>query len=278
MKTTLIIMAAGKSSRYGSLKQTELIGSSNVTLMEYSIYDAISAGFTDVILIIRKETKIYFKTIKKRIGKAINIQFAYQDLGQFTNNIELDYKRKKPWGTAHALLVCKEICNTPLVVINADDYYGKSSFKNAIHFFNNEKKSHLIIPYYLQNTLSENGAVNRGICRIENDLLISIEEKIGLTNKNTKEKNPPVSMNFWGFQPSIFKYTEQLFNSFLKSHKNPADEYYLSAVVDYIITNEQGDFQVIQSQEKWHGITYKEDKKRTHNALCKLKYPKDLWN
>ena len=278
MKTTLIILAAGKSSRYGSLKQTELIGPSDVTLMEYSIYDAISAGFTDVILIIRKETKIYFKTIKKRIGKAINIQFAYQDLEQFTNNIELDYKREKPWGTAHALLVCKQICNTPFVVINADDYYGKSSFKNAINFFNNEKKSHLIIPYYLQNTLSKNGKVNRGVCEIENNLLISIEEKIGLTKDNTEGQNPPVSMNFWGFQTSIFTFIQQLFAEFLKCHQNKGDEFFLGNVVSYIIKNKIENFEVIQSEQQWHGITYKEDKAHTHNALCKLQYPTNLWS
>ena len=203
MNTTLIIMAAGKSSRYGSLKQTEIIGPSDVTLMEYSIYDAISTGFTDVILIIRKETKTYFETIKNRIGSTINIQFAYQDLVQFTKDFQPNYKREKPWGTAHALLVCKDICNMPFVVINADDFYGKSSFETAINFFKKEEKAHLIIPYFLQNTLSENGMVNRGICKIENNLLTNIEEKKELTKDNTIGENPAVSMNFWGFQPSI---------------------------------------------------------------------------
>ena len=154
MNTTLIIMAAGKSSRYGSLKQTEIIGPSDVTLMEYSIYDAISTGFTHVILIIRKETKTYFETIKNRIGSTINIQFAYQDLVQFTKEFQPNYKREKPWGTAHALLVCKDICNTPFVVINADDFYGKSSFETAINFFRKDEKAHLIIPYFLQNTFN----------------------------------------------------------------------------------------------------------------------------
>ena len=278
MNTTLIIMAAGKSSRYGSLKQTELIGPSNVTLMEYSIYDAINAGFTEVILIIRKETEPYFNNIKQRAGDAITIQFAYQDLNKFTKDAKINYTREKPWGTAHALLVCEEICNTPFTIINADDYYGKSNFKNAIDFFQNEKKSYLIIPYYLQNTLSENGVVNRGICKMKNDSLISIEEQIGLTNKNTEGQNPPVSMNFWGFQPSIFKYTEQLFEVFLTTHKNPTDEFYLSNVVKHIITNNIEKIQVIQTKEVWHGITYKEDKEHTHNALCKLQYPKELWS
>ena len=278
MKTTLIIMAAGKSSRYGSLKQTELIGPCNVTLMEYSMYDAISAGFTDVILIIRKETKTYFETIKNRIGSAINIQFAYQDLAQFIKEFQPNYKREKPWGTAHALLVCKAVCNTSFIIINADDYYGKSSFKNAMNFFKNENKSHLIIPYYLQNTLSVNGVVNRGICEIKNGLLISIEEQIGLTNRNTKGQNLLVSMNFWGFQPSVFKYTEQLFETFLENHQHQTDEFFLGDVVSYIIKNKIEKFKVIQSQEQWHGITFKEDKEHTHNALCKLQYPKELWN
>ena len=278
MQTTLIIMAAGKSSRYGNLKQTEIIGPSAVTLMEYSIYDAINTGFTEVILIIRKETQSYFETIKNRIGNAIKIQFAYQDLEQFTNNIEIDYIREKPWGTAHALLCCKDICKNPFVVINADDFYGNSSFENAIDFFKNEKKSHLIIPYYLQNTLSKNGEVNRGVCEIENNLLISIEEKIGLTKDNTEGENPPVSMNFWGFQTSIFTFIQQLFTEFLKCHQNKVDEFFLGDVVSYIINNKIENFEVIQSEQQWHGITYKEDKVHTHNALCKLQYPTNLWN
>ena len=267
MQTTLIIMAAGKSSRYGSLKQTEIIGPSDVTLMEYSIYDAINIGFTEVILIIRKETKPYFETIKNRIGNAIRIEFVYQDLKQFANNIETHYIRKKPWGTAHALLCCKDICKNPFVVINADDFYGTSNFKNAIDFFKNEKQSHLIIPYYLQNTLSKNGKVNRGVCKIENNLLISIEEKVGLTKDNTEGENPPVSMNFWGFQTSIFTFIQQLFTDFLKCHQNKGDEFLLGDVVSYIIKKKIEDFEVIQSEQQWYGITYKEDKAPTHNAL-----------
>ena len=278
MQTTLIIMAAGKSSRYGSLKQTEIIGPSAVTLMEYSIYDAINIGFTEVIIIIRKETQSYLETIKNRIGNAMKIQFAYQDLEQFTNNIEIDYIREKPWGTAHALLCCKDICTNPFVVINADDFYGNSSFENAIAFFKNEKKSHLIIPYYLQNTLSKNGKVNRGICEIENNFLISIEEKIGLTKDNTEGQNPPVSMNFWGFQTSIFTFIQQLFTQFLKYHQNKGDEFLLGDVVSYIINNKIENFEVIQSEQQWHGITYKDDKAHTHNVLCKLQYPTNLWS
>ena len=278
MHTTLIIMAAGKSSRYGSLKQTEIIGPSDVTLMEYSIYDAISTGFTHVILIIRKETKTYFETIKNRIGSTINIQFAYQDLVQFTKEFQANYKREKPWGTAHALLVCKDICNTPFVVINADDFYGKSSFETAINFFKKDEKAHLIIPYFLQNTLSENGMVNRGICKIENNLLTNIEEKKELTKDNTIGENPAVSMNFWGFQPSIFTFIERLFAEFLKNHQNQTDEFFLGNVVSYIIKNKIENFEVIQSRERWHGVTYKEDKAQTHNALCKLQYPKELWS
>ena len=278
MQTTLIIMAAGKSSRYGSLKQTEIIGPSAVTLMEYSIYDAINIGFTEVILIIRKETQSYFETIKNRIGNTIKIQFAYQDLEQFTNNIEPDYIREKPWGTAHALLCCKDICTNQFVIINADDFYGNSSFENAIEFFKKEKKSHLIIPYYLQNTLSKNGKVNRGVCEIENNLLISIEEKIGLTKDNTEGENPSVSMNFWGFQTSIFTFIQQLFTEFLKCHQNKGDEFFLGDVVSYIINNKIENFEVIQSEQQWHGITYKEDKAHTHNALCKLQYPTNLWS
>ena len=277
MKTTLIIMAAGRSSRYGSLKQIETIGPSDVTLMEYSIFDAVNAGFTDVIIIIRKETISYFQIIKNRIGDSISIQFVYQDLEQSTKNKKLDYFREKPWGTAHALLCCKNICKTGFVVINADDFYGKMSFEDAMQFFKTEDKSYFIIPFLFQNTLSENGMVNRGICKIENNLLINIEEKKELTKENIELENSVVSMNFWGFQPNIFTYIEYLFETFLENH-NPSDEFYLADVVAYIMKNNIEEFKVIQSKEQWHGFTYKEDKTHTHNALCKLKYPKDLWN
>ena len=277
MKTTLIIMAAGKSNRFRSLKQTETIGPSDVTLMEYSIFDAVNAGFTNVIIIIRKEIASYFQIIKARIGDSINIQFVYQDLEQFTKNKKLNYFREKPWGTAHALLCCKNICKTAFVVINADDFYGKLSFEDAIQFFKIEDRSYFIIPFLFQNTLSENGMVNRGICKVENNLLTNIEEKRSLTKYNVEFENSVVSMNFWGFQPCIFTYIEHLFEPFLANH-NPSDEFFLSEVVDHIIKNNIEKFKVIQAKEQWHGITYKEDKIHTHNALCKLQYPKDLWN
>ena len=277
MQTTLIIMAAGKSSRYGSLKQTEIIGPSTVTLMEYSIYDALHSGFTNVILIIRKETQSYFEDIKNNIGKAIRIEFVYQDMKQYTDNCKIDYQREKPWGTAHALLCCKDICNNPFVVINADDFYGKSSFEHAFNFFKKEKQSHLIIPYLLQNTLSENGTVNRGICEIVDDLLISIVEKIGLTKENTKGRNSLVSMNFWGFQPEIFDHIEALFKDFLKTHQNPTDEFFIGEVVQHIIDENLASIIVIQSAEECHGITYKADKAQMHTALCQLEYPEKLW-
>ncbi len=270
-------MAAGKSSRYGSLKQTEIIGPSAVTLMEYSIYDALHSGFTNVILIIRKETQSYFEGIKNNIGKAIKIEFVYQDMKQYTDNFKIDYQREKPWGTAHALFCCKDICNNPFVVINADDFYGKSSFEHAINFFKKEKQSHLVIPYLLQNTLSENGTVNRGICEIENDLLISIREKTGLTKQNTKGENSLVSMNFWGFQPEIFDHIEILFKDFLKKHQNPTDEFFIGEVVQHIIDENVASIIAIQSTEQWYGITYKADKAQTHYALCQLDYPTTLW-
>lgn len=277
MKTTLIIMAAGKSNRYGSLKQTETIGPSDATLMEYSIFDAVNAGFTNIIIVIREETISYFQIIKNRIGDFVDIQFAYQDLDQFTKNKKLDYFREKPWGTAHALLCCKNICKTAFVVINADDFYGKTSFEDAMQFFKIEEKSYFIIPFLFQNTLSENGMVNRGICKIENNFLTNIEEKRGLTKDNIELENLAVSMNFWGFHPSIFTYIDSLFETFLANH-NPSEEFYLTDVVEHVIKNNIERFKVIQSKEQWYGITYKEDKTHIHNALYKLQYPKYLWD
>lgn len=277
MKTTLIIMAAGKSNRFGSLKQTKTIGPSDVTLMEYSIFDAVNAGFTNVIIIIRKEIESYFQIIKNRVKNYINIEFVYQDLEKFTKNQKFSYLREKPWGTAHSLLCCKNICNTEFVVINADDFYGKMSFEYAMQFFKTEDKSYLIIPFLFQNTLSENGMVNRGVCGIKNNLLTNIEEKKGLTEENSELKNSAVSMNFWGFRPCIFTHIERLFEAFL-AHHIPSNEFYLPDVASYIIKNNIQRFKVIQSKERWYGITYKEDIMRTHNALCRLQYPENLWS
>ena len=276
MKNTLIIMAAGKSSRYGSLKQTEIIGPSNVTLLEYNIYDALHSGFTDVILIIRKETQSYFEEIRKRIGNTININFVFQELTKYADNNKLSYQREKPWGTAHALLCCKGICNNPFVIINADDFYGRRSFEIASNFFKKETKLHLIIPYLLKNTLSENGTVNRGVCNIEKGLLINIVEK-SFTKESAKESNTLVSMNFWGFQPTIFNHIEALFKHFLEIHQNPNDEFFIGEVAQHIIDKNLASITTIQSKERCYGITYKTDKEQTHISLCQLDYPKNLW-
>ena len=277
MKTTLIIMAAGNSNRFGSFKQTTTLGPSDVTLMEYSIYDAINSGFTNIIIIIRKEIESYFQIIKERVKNYISIEFVYQDLEKFTKNKKLSYLREKPWGTAHSLLCCKDICNTEFVVINSDDFYGKMSFEYAMQFFKKEDKSYFIVPFLFQNTLSENGIVNRGICKVQNNLLTDIKEEKGLTKDNVELNNTSVSMNFWGLRPCIFKYIENLFEVFLENH-TPNDEFYLPDVVSYIIKNNIKNFKVFPSTEKWYGITYKEDLIRTHTALCKLSYPKDLWS
>ena len=270
-------MAAGKSSRYQSLKQIETIGPSNATLLEYNIYNAKSAGFRDVILIITKETECYFNKLKEQISNTLNIKFVFQDIEKHTNKTSLSYNRKKPWGTGQALLTCKDICKTPFVLINSDDFYGKSNFQNAMLFFKKGNESHLIIPYYLQNTLLEYGAANRGICKIKNNRLIDIKEKEKISRGSTKGENPLVSMNFWGFQPSIFEHIEKLFEKFLQSHKAHSDEFLLSNAINDIINNTEEIFTSVETKEKWMGLTYNKDKIHVHNELCKLNYPLKLW-
>jgi NDP-sugar pyrophosphorylase family protein len=299
MEPTLLILAAGMASRYGSMKQIQSFGPGGETIMDYSIYDAIRAGFKKVVFIIRKEFADDFKAIvEPRLKGKIAIEYVYQDLKSFTEGHPVPAERTKPWGTAHAVLCAKDIINEPFAVINADDFYGRDAFEKAYTFLTGEvnDNTYSIIGYELLKTLSDNGTVNRGVCVADaQGNLVSIAERLNIkkadgkivTDDDQQPKNLPldsqVSMNFWCFSPSIFPYSEKLFNEFLsKNVSNPKSEFFIPIVADRFINDGKGVIKVIPTSAQWFGVTYKEDApevKENLNQLVKAgEYPPSLWN
>jgi len=295
--TTLVILAAGMASRYGSIKQIQGFGPGGETLMDYSIYDAIRSGFTKIVFIIRREFENDFKQIfEPKLKDSVTIEYVYQDMNSFTEGITVPAGRKKPWGTAHAVLCAMEKVNEPFAVINADDFYGYDAFKKASNFLESECAAdrYAILGYDLLKTLSENGTVNRGVCQVDEDgNLTSIVERINVSMKGGKvicddDKEPrelsldtSVSMNFWCFHPSIFDYTRKLFREFLRANiHDPKSEFFIPIVADQFI-KEGGVIRVITTHVPWFGVTYKEDAPEVEKTLKELvhngEYPERLW-
>ena len=295
--TTLVILAAGMASRYGSVKQIQGFGPDGETLMDYSIYDAIRTGFNKIVFVIRREFANDFKQIfDAKLKDSVTIEYVYQEMNSFTEGVHVPPERKKPWGTAHAVLCAMEKVNEPFAVINADDFYGYDAFKKAGNFLESECAAdrYAILGYDLLKTLSHNGTVNRGVCEVDEDgNLTSIVERINISmkggkvicddNKMPKELplNTSVSMNFWCFHPSIFDYTRKLFREFLRDHIHDAkSEFFIPIVGDQFI-NEGGVIRVITTHVPWFGVTYKEDAPEVEKNLKELvqkgEYPKSLW-
>lgn len=295
---TLLILAAGMASRYGSMKQIQSFGPSGETIVDYSIYDAIRAGFKKVVFIIRKEFVDDFKEIfEPKLKGRVAVDYVFQDLNAFTDGFQVPVDRTKPWGTAHAVLCAKAAINEPFAVINADDFYGRDAFEKAYDFLTTDasEKVYSIIGYDLLKTLSDNGTVNRGVCQVdENGNLTSIAERINISKQNGKiicddsqePKELPlkssVSMNFWCFAPSIFPYSEKLFHEFLgKSLTNPKSEFFIPIVGDEFINKGGGVIKVIPTSSQWFGVTYKEDAPGVKASLDALvnagEYPTSLW-
>lgn len=298
MQPTLVILAAGMASRYGSLKQIQSFGPSGETIMDYSIYDAIRAGFGKVVFIIRKEFEADFKEIfgNKLEGK-IAVDYVFQDLHSFVNSDQVPADRTKPWGTAHAVLCAKPAVNEPFAVINADDFYGKDAFEKANSFMVNEcnEATYSIIGYELLKTLSDHGTVNRGVCVVdENNNLVSIAERLNISRKEGQIQcddgmdphilpiQSSVSMNFWCFHPSVFEITQELFDTFVAENKgNIKAEFFIPIVADHFIKNGIGKIPVIPTSSNWFGVTYKEDAPSVQASLDALvaagEYPQSLW-
>ncbi|MBC7872417.1 MAG: nucleotidyltransferase [Ferruginibacter sp.] len=297
MKPTLVILAAGMASRYGSMKQVEGFGPSGETIMDYSIFDAIRAGFGKVVFIIREAYADNFKSIfEPKLKNRIATAYVYQEPDLYTNGFARPTERTKPWGTAHAVLCAKEVVDGPFAVINADDFYGENAFKNAAAFLLTActPTNYSIIGYDLVSTLSEHGTVNRGVCGLDHDgNLATITERINISKKADKiicedgleprelSVKTRVSMNFWCFDPSFFSYTQHLFTEFLQKHGSELkSEFFIPIVADQFI-KEGGAIEVIPTTSLWFGVTYKEDapfvQEKLSDLIKKGEYPKSLW-
>ncbi|GAC1383928.1 MAG: nucleotidyltransferase [Ginsengibacter sp.] len=299
MKPTLVILAAGMASRYGSMKQIQGFGPHGETIMDYSIYDAIQAGFGKIVFIIRKDFEANFKNIfEPKLQGKVETVYVDQNLNDFTDGQPVPSERTKPWGTAHAVLCAKRVINEPFAVINADDFYGRDAFEKAAKFLTTEVSAikYSIIGYDLSKTLSENGTVSRGVCEVDENMnLVSIVERVKIYKEGdkivyeegeTKTEVPAtakVSMNFWCFDPSVFPFIENLFKQFLKDNiTNPKAEFFIPIIGDAFIKEKEGDIVVIPTSAQWFGVTYKEDAPSVKESIDKLMdsgvYPQSLWN
>lgn len=260
---SLVIMAAGLGSRYKKgIKQLQKIGPNNETIMDYSINDAIEAGFNEVIFILRKDILEEFKeVIGNRISEKIKTRYVFQELDNIKEKY-LNNERIKPWGTGHAILMLEHMEN-PFVVINADDYYGKIGFKNIYNFLinqDNNSYNYCMSGFILKNTLSDNGGVSRGICKVKDGYLEDIVETHDITKESDIDKNSVVSMNMWGFTPTILSELELRFDRFLKENsKDLKKEFLLPSVVDELIKDNTASVKVLETNDKWYGITFSED-------------------
>lgn len=303
-KPVLVIMAAGMGSRYGGLKQIDSIDEYGNKIIDYSIFDAVQAGFEKVVFIIKKAIEKEFReNIGDRIAAHVKVEYVYQELDRLPAGYQVPEGRVKPWGTGHAILCCQDVIDGPFAVINADDYYGKSAFVSIYNqlseISDGEKYQYTMVGYRLYNTLTENGHVARGVCTISEDgKLVDIHERTRIEKQGDKAKfteddgktwtelgeDTVVSMNMWGFTKSIIKELDQRFAVLLDKELpgNPLKcEYFLPFVVDELLKEYKAEVTVLKSVDRWYGVTYKEDKETVVNAIMELKktgiYPEKLW-
>ena len=274
-------MAAGMGSRYGGLKQLDKVGPNGETIIDYSLHDAIKAGFTKVIFIIRRDFEDQFKLqiTNKYLGK-FAVEFAFQDIDDLPNGFSCPSGREKPWGTGQAILSARNLINEPFVVINGDDYYGQESFKVIADYYNNGGAQFSMVAFRLDKTLSDFGPVTRGVCNVENDKLDTVVEtenleKKGnyiLTNRDIAlDGSEPVSMNMWGFTPSLFNYLHEDFVNFLNDEGGELkSEFLIPTVINNLVQNNQEEVYVLRSNASWFGVTYKEDKPFVINKIQEL--------
>ena len=288
MDITLLVLAAGMGSRYGGLKQLDQLGPGGETMMDYSVFDAIRAGFTRAVFVIRRDFEQEFRErIGKRYAGHIKVEYAFQDKHDLPGGYKLPEGREKPWGTAHAVYAARELLTGPFVALNADDFYGKDSFFKAAEYLKNPPPSKLIrsciCAYTLRNTLSENGSVSRGICSGKDGLLTGVVEnpKIWQTPEGIVSEldgrtiklngDEPTSMNYWGFMPEFVAELEGLFTEFLAERgQELKSEFYLPFAVDTLIRRGKARCDTLRSEASWFGITYREDRAQVCAALKKL--------
>ena len=301
MKPTLFILAAGMGSRYGGLKQLDGLGPSGETIMDYSVFDALRAGFGKIVFVIRHDFEQEFREkIISRYEGHVPIEVVFQDINSLPEEFKAPEDRTKPWGTGHAVLMGKDAIREPFGVINADDYYGRDSFKVLADFLRSmegKKNCYCMVGFNINNTLSENGGVSRGLCFVNDEgYLTGVKECHGIERKNGQliqiedgrevpfPEDASVSMNMWGFTESMLPEIRDRFAAFLKENlpKNPLKcEYFLPFVVDELIREDKAEVTVLKSRDRWYGVTYREDKPVVVKAIQDLKdqglYPQGLW-
>ena len=289
---SLLVMAAGMGSRYGGLKQLDAVGPSDETIIDYSVYDAIQAGFNKVVFIIRKDFEDEFKSqITDKYSGKIQVEFAFQDLHDLPDGFTCPEGRKKPWGTGHAILAAADLIHEPFVAINGDDFYGRESFKIVADYYQSGADNFSMVAFQLDKTFSTFGGVTRGLCTVKKEKLDTIIEtgelqrtEQGVTSdRNIKlDGSEPVSMNVWGFTPVVFKYLREMFVEFLHDEGNKLkSEYLIPSVVNELIQSGREDIHVLCSASSWFGVTYKDDRPFVMEEIQKLidhgTYPKQLF-
>ena len=298
MKPTLIILAAGMGSRYGGLKQLDEVGPYGEAIIDYSLYDAIRAGFGKVIFVIRHDFEVAFKErFDSKLKGLITVEYVYQALDKLPAGFKLSPEREKPWGTAHALWMADGSANEPMAVINADDFYGKKAYGVMADFLNSstDDREYSMIGYNVENTLSEHGTVSRGVCATDAEgYLTTVVERTKIKgeadgiyfyegeDRHLLDPKSPVSMNFWGLKPNVFGYLTSGFSQFLTDHgQELKSEYYIPLLINDNIVNGKIRTKVIECDSPWFGVTYIEDKPITIEKIAQLieqgVYPKRLW-
>lgn len=295
---SLVVLAAGMGSRYGGLKQMDALGPNGETILDYSVYDAVQAGFDKVVFVVRDFFADEFhQKIGSKFDSQIEVKYVCQPVNPTLDYVPIALDREKPWGTNHAVLVAKEEVSEPFAVINADDYYGRDGFLKMADFLRSQvsETEYAMIGYPIRNTLSESGTVNRGVCVVEDGYLKDVVETLkireaeeGLISCPTEGQRIPVdseavvSMNFWGFHENYMDILSAGFRAFvMENYTNPKAEYYIPNLVDELIKAEQAQVRVMMSEENWYGVTYKEDAEEVRKAFVSFaddgKYPPDLW-
>lgn len=290
---TLLLMAAGSGSRYGKLKQFDDLGPNGEFLMEFAIYDAIQNNFDQIVVITKKENVSFLEEhLAKRLPNTIKLNVLAQELSDLPDGATFNGERKKPWGTAHAVWTARNVINGPFVVINADDFYGQVAYKKAADFIKSNKHAYALLGYTLKDTLSEHGSVSRGVCEVEGDNLVSVQERLKLVQKGNKvidedtglefTGNEQASMNFWICRPSIFDKIESEFRIFLKNEDRIATgELYIPLMIQEMLQAKEIEVKCIPSGGDWFGVTYASDKETAMDSLQKKtkegQYITPLW-
>ncbi len=269
--SALIVMAAGMGSRFGGLKQMEPLGPHGEVILDYSVYDAIEAGFNKIVFVIKKSIEKDFRElVGKKYEGIVDVNYTFQELDDLPKGFTLPEGRVKPWGTGHAVLTAKDIVKTPFAIVNADDYYGKSAYK-LIHDYILHNNEMCMAGYLLGNTISDNGTVARGVCKTKDGYLDEIVEMTSIDKNSGIPLDTLVSMNMWGLLPDFFDKLEAGFIDFLKNNKDPMKgEFFIPMFIDHLIHNEGAKVKVLPASDRWYGVTYKEDSDIVKEAFRKF--------